>query len=290
MIPLEALFSAESDSIYSNDAFKAEMFYTQSWFLVHFFMLGDNSAHIGKLDNFIALIQQGLSNMDAARQAFGDLEKLQQDLDRYVKLSTLAYKWTQLQFDLKEKEYTAHTLSLADSLALRGTLLAEINRLDEAQDMLEQALELDSRNMTANEGMGMLCLQRKEYEKAGEYFTLAEELNSQSFLVQFHAAQSIFNQGSGDLEKAEACLRKALSINPDFVPAYYLLSHVALRQKEKLSVALVLARKAAELAPAEFHYRVHIGQVLLAMNNIEEAHSHALNLIAMAHTEPVSGF
>ena len=59
-----------------------DLFYGRAWLLVH--MLTFDASRSGQLDRYIALLAKGRPTLDTAREAFGDLRKLNRDLDLYT--------------------------------------------------------------------------------------------------------------------------------------------------------------------------------------------------------------
>ncbi len=284
MLPMEILLSDNPREILVNDRTAANIFYAQSWILTHYLMMADNRAHIQKLAAFITHVQNGKRSLDAAVEAFGDLGKLKHQIEEYAQ-GVQQYQRIPLELEMNEKDYATRTLSGAESLAVRGMLFAETDRMDDGRVMLEQSLEMEPRNLMANEGMGVLHLRRGERDEALRYLNTAAELGSGNFLVHFYAALDEYRKGSDyDGARVEASLRRALELNPKFVPTYNLLSFVLVGQKEKQSEALAMAGKAVELAPLEFRYHVDLGRILLAMDQHEEACSYGQKLVAQART------
>ena len=189
---------------------------------------------------------------------------------------------------VKENQYAARKLSLAESLALRGELLIRIKRLDEAKALLEQALRLNPRSAVANEGMGLLFLTLRNLEQSQKHFSAAADLDSKSFLAQYYAAELAYAINK-DYAAAENYLHKALAINPKFVPAYHMLSRILLLQGSEPSEALELARKAANLEPAEPSHWINVGQILLVMGRVDEARRLGERLLARARNDAEYG-
>jgi tetratricopeptide (TPR) repeat protein len=269
-IPLSVLMSVTHDSPYYTQTDKARMFYAQSWALTHYLAVGDKSAHAAQLNLYLNLLQTDISEQEAAERSLGDLKTLEQILSRYT-LQLAFYRYEiPTKLEVKEEEYTVRTLSNAASLALRGQCLVAANRLEDAKAMLEQALQLDPRSAEANEGMGLVSLRLGNNQQAQKYFSTSAELDSKSYLAQFYAARSTYDQGES-FDTAERYLRKAIEINPSFVPAYNLLAHVLLMQKAKLPEALDMAVKAVKLEPAEMRHRLNVCQILIAMEKYDDA-------------------
>ncbi len=286
LLPLDVLMSVDHESPYYQERDKTPIFYAQSWALTHYLLVSDEGARANQLNEYLRMIRDGVYEQEAAKRAFGDLKILERNLEGYVRSLSFNYYRVSVQLDEEEDQYATRTLSLADSLAVRGNLLIHTNRMDEARDILDQSMRLDYRSAAANEGMGLLYLRLQDHARALKYFAAAAELDSLSFMALYYAARSAYERGAdADLGIAEGYLRKALALNPLFVPAYHLLSYVLVQQEEKRAEeALNLAKKAAELEPAEFRYQINIGQILLVMDRIDEAHSHGKRLLSQART------
>jgi tetratricopeptide (TPR) repeat protein len=283
MVPLTTLLTVTHDSPYYHQQDKAQIFYAQSWALTHYLMVGDKQAHSGQLIEFIRLLQTDIAEDEAVARAFGDLKVLERNLRNYVHMKAFYHYQIPAQLGIKEDQYTVRTLSPAESLAWRGQVLVQANRLDDAKPMLEQSLQLDSHSALANEGMGLLFMLRQQREQAMKYFSAAAESDSKNLLSHFYAAQLAWEHG--DLTASESHLRKAVAINPSFLPACKNLSQLLMNQTEKQQEALELAQKVADLEPAEMSNRIQIGRILISMEKYDEASRLAKNLLALARND-----
>ena len=68
---------------------EVDSLYGRGWLLTHY--LTFDPARKGQLTAYIAAINNGTGSLDAARKAFGDLNKLDRELDNYVAQRTLSY-------------------------------------------------------------------------------------------------------------------------------------------------------------------------------------------------------
>jgi tetratricopeptide (TPR) repeat protein len=284
MIPLPTLMAVTRSSPYYRQQDKSKVFYAQSWALTHYLALGDKGAHAKQLIEFLGLIKRDVSEQEAAARSFGDLNALQQNLEKYIRSDIFYFYRVEKRLSVKESQYSARTLSSAEALALRGELLVRTNRLDDAKTLLERALQLDPRSAVANEGMGLLFLRLGNLKRSQNYFSAAANLDSKSFLAQYYAAKLSYTIDK-DYSAAENYLHKALAINPKYAPAYHMLSRILLLQGSEPSEALELAREAANLEPAEPGHRINEGQILLVMARYDEARRLAERLLARARNE-----
>jgi len=286
LLPLEVLMTVDHQSPYYREEEKTRIFYAQSWALTHYLMLGDERTHSKQLFDFVDLIQRHIPEPEAIERTFGDLKVLHRKLEEYVRSMAFYYINVPSRLSVREDQYASRTLSRSEMLAARGDLYAHMRRLDDAQAVLEEALRLDPRSTAANEAMGQLCLRLKDYDRAQKYFTVAADLDSGSYMAQYYAARSVWEQGGEDQDgKAEAYLRKAIAIHPQFVSAYSMLASILIQNDKKRAEALEMARKAAELEPGEIRHQIRVGGILLAMDKLEEAEALSRQALAAAHTD-----
>ena len=85
-LPLEKLLAGRYDGISGEER---ESIYGQSWLLSHY--LTFEPSRKGQLGAYVIALTNGANALDAARQAFGDLGKLDRDLTEYLHRSQLPY-------------------------------------------------------------------------------------------------------------------------------------------------------------------------------------------------------
>jgi tetratricopeptide (TPR) repeat protein len=283
-IRLPVLMSVTKDSPYYRQQDKMEIFYSWSWALTHYLMLGDKQAHSRQLREFIGLLQDGVPKEEAIRRTLGDLKVLEKNLKKYINSNMFYYYKIPIQLKNREDSYAVRVLPPADSLAIRGIVLVYGGRLDDAKTMLDQALQLDPRSAVANEGQGSLYWRQHDLEQAKNYFAAAAELDSKSFLAQYFAAQLAYERDQ-DYGAAEDYLRKAIALNPNFGRAFAMLYQILMNQEAKLPEAFEVCKKAAELEPFEMNHRLNIGRILIRLHRCDEAQSHAEHLRATSRTD-----
>jgi len=76
----EELLTADQRRLSSEET---EHLYARGWLLVHMLMLKKERA--GQLDQYLKLVAQGVPSLEAGKQAFGDLDKLNRDLNVYTR-------------------------------------------------------------------------------------------------------------------------------------------------------------------------------------------------------------
>jgi len=285
LLPMAALFTADHSSPYYREAGKISVFYAQSWALTHYFMIGDKGARFRQLADYIQMMQDGTAEDEAVGRAFGNLAQLERQLERYVGRLSFYYLRVPTPAGADPKHLPVRTLSLAEVLAARGDFFTYSARLPQARLMLEQALRLDPQSPAAHESLGLLYLRQGDREKAAPHFSEAVKLDSRSFLAHFYAAEAAHETGAEGLDATERHLRKAIEINPDFVPAYSNLVGVLTARGRNLEEALQLAVQATKLEPGVLRHKMGVARVLMALQRGEEAQRLAEQALGAARTE-----
>jgi Protein of unknown function (DUF1570) len=83
-LPLSTLLEVNASSPYYNEQNKVSIFYAESWALTHYLTLRDWREKTHRLNDFFRLLQQNVSQVEAARRTIGDPEVLEKALDEYV--------------------------------------------------------------------------------------------------------------------------------------------------------------------------------------------------------------
>jgi hypothetical protein len=84
-MPLPVLLKADHESPEYNEDTRASILYAQSWALVHFLLTEETGNGPRQINTFLALLGQGVRDEDAIVRAFGDLKRLEKDLDDYIR-------------------------------------------------------------------------------------------------------------------------------------------------------------------------------------------------------------
>jgi tetratricopeptide (TPR) repeat protein len=102
-LPIEKMMANDGTQL---TAALHESLYGRGWLLTH--LLTFEPSRKGQLATYIAKLNQGVSGLDAAKAAFGDLKQLDRDLDRYLKRKRMNY-WR-----LPPAEFTIGEIRLRD--------------------------------------------------------------------------------------------------------------------------------------------------------------------------------
>jgi Tfp pilus assembly protein PilF len=266
-IPIETLLTM-SESQASKDNNKMEIFYAESWALVHYMNFGPDMNRGRKLDQFFSLIQQGMEQQKAFHQVFGDYAPLDRELGQYMR--SLAFHAAVLhepEQKVREKDYPAAKLTQAQTNAELAEFHLWNHDLLGAKTLAEQALKEDPNLGLAHEAEGFVHFTNGEDTAAVEEFTRAYSLDPTLYLSLFSKTMmSPVAQSSTSADEAvfHDAMFKVLEIDPQFGPAYIQLARLAVRENN-LSLALGESRRAEELEPSRAGYHLMTGEILRRM-------------------------
>ncbi|MDJ0849242.1 MAG: tetratricopeptide repeat protein [Myxococcota bacterium] len=131
---------------------------------------------------------------------------------------------------------------------IRGTLLLQLGRSEDADRAYQKAAELDPELASAWAGLGSLAAHGNDLAKAVEYFDKAAELAPQTSLYAYSAGQLAF--ASGDVAGAERRLREVVRRFPGHAGSRNDLAWILAEQGKELDYALELAEEAQRLDPS----------------------------------------
>ena len=278
--PIEEIMSVRPGSrIYEPD-----FFYAESWALVHFLIYGPGMDKGKKLDNFVALLQQGVNQKNAFKQVFGDPKDIDKAFAAYTYLGhatagdgavgqMFAATVIKSPPQISEKDFTVRVTTAAETEAELGGFHLWTHDPAGARPLLEAALKDDPRCGLAHENMGFLDFDEGNDSQAESEFGQAYAIDSRLYLSLF--AKTMLSpistsQSVPDMNAFGATMGKVLQLNQQFAPAYVQLARLAIREGD-LQSALILSRKAEEMEPSLAGYRLLSGQILHRMGKNAEA-------------------
>jgi Flp pilus assembly protein TadD len=274
LLPLATLFAVDHSSPYYHEQNKGSMFYAESWALTHYFQIEDRKNGTHKLADYMQLVAGGTDPVTAGTKAFGDLNVLQKTLDAYVsQFSFMALKMN-TTIEVDDSTFVVTPLTLSDADAIRADFLAYNGRSADAKALIDAVMKADPKNAQPYETMGYLDARGGNLDGAREWYGKAVKLESKSYLAYYN--YSVMNLHGGpppaDLaHEIEAYLRTAIKLNPNFAPSYDTLAAVDTMKKENLDEAHSMTLMAVQLDPENFRFRIDAGNVLIQMNQPDNA-------------------
>jgi hypothetical protein len=165
-------------------------------------------------------LEQNVDPVTAASEAFGDLQKLQADLNAY--LQGLAFLQVKLPTttEVDDSAFRMRPLTATQSGALRAGFLAYNSRTSAAQALLEQVLQEDPKNVSERVAERALRLSRvrldPEYEGKATRPACGELLRDRLYNPRFPAQRR--SRPGKDLENRPAKVEYVESAHPSITP------------------------------------------------------------------------
>ena len=273
ILPLDVLFRVGPDSPYYNEAEKTNVFYAESWALVHYLMTDASKQKGAQIGKYISLMENGEDPVDSAKAAFGDLGLLKKELDSYVSRTTYTMYLVELPDPLDSKSFPLRIVPPAEVYATLGEFDVSRRQLDTARVKIEEALKLDPNLAAAQESMGLLLFREEKRAEAQKYFSRAVALDSKSALTYYYDGMLLVSGGAEavDADEAQAALEKAVALKPELAPAWDELARLFVRDPQTLSKALDASERAVRVMPGEPRYRLNLAVVLLRIGKFDDA-------------------
>ncbi|MBB3763354.1 tetratricopeptide repeat protein [Sphingomicrobium lutaoense] len=170
--------------------------YSTGWLLVHYLTFAPERQ--GQLGTFLKLINEGVASMDAAKQAFGDLDKLNGDVRSYLGDDLPGYDVIPANYSEPEVELRKLT--------------------DEEEDIIEYRMR-SKRGVDRDEARSIA---RAVRDKAS--------LQTNSPLVALTLAEAEFD--AREYDRAEAAARRVIALDDDISEGHLYLARIAVEHAE----------------------------------------------------------
>jgi tetratricopeptide (TPR) repeat protein len=251
---------------------------------VHYLILGNNGQRLPQLGKFLQLIGNNVGVDDAFKQAFQmDVESLEKELRKYIEGHTFRMQIATFEHKLEfDSEMKVAPVSEAEAQGYLGDLLLHINKLNEAEVRLQQALTLDPKVVMAQASLGILRARQGQFAEAKKNLQEAVQEDSNNYLSHYYYAYALSREGmdtnnfvrsyspeTTSLMRAE--LLKAIGLSPAFPEAYSLLAFVNLISGDQLDESVSLLKKALSLSPGRQDLDLMLAQVYLRQQKFDLA-------------------
>ncbi len=281
-LPLREICAAGQDSPYYNEAGQRSLFYAQSWALMHYLMLGNQGQRQEQFLRFLNTLAQGVAVEKSFREAFHiGYAEMESELRAYISHGNYPVRSMNLDPRLEfDAEIRSAPLSEAEAQAFLGDLLLHLQRTDEAEVYLREALALDPELAQAQASLGILRAGQRRFAEAKQHVEQATAADPQNFLVHYYYAFALSREYvdeerrmSGVTSEAaqaiRAALRRAITLAPEFAEAYHLLAFVNVLKGEQLDESRALLERAITLAPSRDEYVLTLAQLHMRRNDYE---------------------
>lgn len=284
LLPLRTLFAVDYKSPYYNEGNKMNIFYSESWMLMHYLLQGEGQKRRPQLGRFMDLLASKVPIAEAFQKAFEtSLESFEKSFKSYIQGAS--YKATGFAFEKKldfESEMQSAPLSEAEAQAYLGDLLSHTRRFNEAEVYLQKALSLNPDLPLAHTSLGMLRVRQNRLEDARQYLAKAVAGDSRNHLAHYYYALALsglspteYRTMSSYAPEAAATIRaqlkKAIALKPDFPESYALLGFVNVVRNEEIDETIELLKRALNLSRANQRILFMLAQLYMRKERFAEA-------------------
>jgi tetratricopeptide (TPR) repeat protein len=286
LLPLPVLFSVDHNSPYYHEENKGSVFYAESWAIIHYIMTTDQQPP-NRLVRYADLLANGADPQSAAATAFGDLKKFQDEIDAYVRRAGFVFFKKKVPTETDPASFKLGSLTAPQSDALRADFLAYNRRTQDARALLDHVLHDEPKNVSAHETMGFIEFSERHIPEAKKWYQQAVELDSQSYLSHYYFAVMSMQESldTAAETQVENSLRQCIKLNPSFAPAFDRLAVFLGSRGRNLDEAHMMGLSAVTLEPTNVGYRVNVANVLLRMQQGQNAVVVLRNAMKLAKTE-----
>jgi tetratricopeptide (TPR) repeat protein len=279
LLPLDLVLSVDRASPYYSPGNGQSVYAAESRVLLHFLISDPQIAGTDAMQRYVAAVEGGADSLQSARNAFGDLGKLQARLDAYIKqVGGPPFEFSAAA--ASDSGGAPRVLSVPEAEARIADFLALRGRDGDAEDKLEDALMSEPSLAEAEQNLGFVELRKENLADAEKHLEHAAQLDPKDAL-NFYGLGLVAVQKAGKAgipAGAADAFEKSVMLNPDFAPAWYNLALIYSEKDETLPKALADVQRAASLVPGNSEYQLQTAALLDQLGRREEARKTAAHV------------
>lgn len=292
LMPLERLLQVTRESPEYRQEDLTARFYAQSWALLHYLRLGEKGALQPRLTAYRERIERGVDSLTAAREAWGDLDRFQQGLFRYIRSLRFYQEVMPGPTTIDTSGWTSRPLPVADAALARARFHAHMQRTAEAEALMAEAAAAGAADAPElHEVRALLQQQAGKSDEALASYQRALSLGSKSAMTHFEVARRALN-GPPDVDRlreAQALLEKAIALEPTFAPAYAVAAEILLARNIEPQRAFEMGMRTVELMPGEIFGYLVAGRAVLRLDRPADAVTLARRALVVCDSEEERG-
>ncbi|MGC4028023.1 MAG: DUF1570 domain-containing protein [Steroidobacteraceae bacterium] len=255
-----------------------DAFYGKSWLLFHY--LTFEKARAGQLRNYLRLLSRGSGSLDAGREAFGDLDKLEKELDAYLHRGKIL-AFTLSAAALETGPIAVRVLREGEAAAMPVRIRSRRGvTLEQASALLPEARAVAARFPQDPAVLAVLAEAEHDAQNYAEAIAAADAaLALDPSLVDAYIQKglSLFRLAAGEADAAAYTRAREpfLALNklePDHpLPLIYNYLVFTAQHRQPPENAVNGLRRAAELAPFDSSLRLMLAAELIRRRQFPEA-------------------
>src|ERR1041384_21124 len=233
LLTLAQLFQIERGSADYVAEERNDIFYAESWALVHYLISGNGGRRQLQLLRFMEMLAAGLPVERSFAQAFhADYQTIERELTTYVARGEYPVRVIALDDrSSTEPELPEQSLSEAEAQYYLGDLLLHIERPEDAAKYLQRAVALEPQLAEAHASLGMARVRQGRFAEAEAQLHEAINLAPDNYLAHYYYAYALSREGMDEEQvtngySAESArvmraeLQRAIRLEPRFPESY----------------------------------------------------------------------
>jgi lipoprotein NlpI len=223
LIPLDRLVAVASTEEFSNSPVELDLFYAQSWALVHYLFLGEQGTRTRQIGTYLRALERGQERTAAFTLAFGSTyDEMGKALVKYVR--DLEFPFLKLKSagagGMAANASRVEPMPEADAAALQAVLLMRVGAVGEAEAALGRALAQPPSNLQTRVALdrvrrllGQSGDEAARYEQLAALAATAAAVKPLDAATQFYLSMAAL--AAGKEAESDAALDAAVRLNPD---------------------------------------------------------------------------
>jgi len=274
-----------------------DAFYGKSWLLYHYLILGEKRP--GQLRKYVQLMAKGESSLQAGREAFGDLDQLEHDLDKYLTQS----KMLGAVFGpgkIPSGHVDVRPLTAGEAAVM--PLMIRSRRGVTSEQAKALVTEVRKVAATYPKDPGVLTeLAEAEYDAGNDVAAIAAAdgalaLDSGRVNAYVQKGYALFRQAEGADGDKDAAYKRAIAPflalnkleNDNPLPLIFYFRSFAERGMKPPEQATLGLMRAAELAPFDLGLRLDLAQYQIASGDYPAARDNLVPIAFDPHGGPLA--
>lgn len=236
--------------------YEVGMFYTQSWLLVHYLVLGQGGNFPARLDRYLDRVAQGADEEEAFREAFGiDVDDLEERFEKYVKeIPSFGIPRRELAQGL---EISVRAVSLDEIGTRLGWLAMNIGKFSLAEAYFERASAANPNNARAIAGIADTHKIHERWAEAEAAYRRSLELAPDDWQNRLEFAEYFADRAANEeegreerLAQAREQLSKAIELAPEIPEGHAVLGATYTIGDQPPEPGIEALERAARLLPS----------------------------------------
>ena len=264
LIPVSTMLTTRNP-LFGHDDQRAQLFYAESWAMVHYMQFGFGDASGSKLLAFLRELGAQVPEEKAFRDVYGDPKAFQDKLSQYVTRFTFQAGVLPVSDAAEPASFTARQLTPAEVDYELGTYYVGSHQVPLGRPLLEKAIAADPKLGGVHEELGFLDFDAGKDDEARVEWSQAAALDPSLFRSRFALLMSgkpLAEQTLQELVHTREELAKLTQENPRFAPPFVELALTEWRLGD-INQAYKDSRTAENIEPWRSGYRLLTGRILL---------------------------